>query len=573
MPTITGTAGADTLSSSGENDTILAGAGNDLILGAGLSANSVVAGDGDDRIQWGGASSFPLFSVDGGNGFDTLDFSSFDGASYFFSRSILIRDGEGPNTIEGRVDGFERDVRTLPKTFFTATGIERIDGGIGVDFSLGRFTANLEIHGRGSASILTGSGDDRIFLESGPGGGRIGSFTVDGGAGSDTLYLEKQAQSYLIQAVDGGFTIYDGRLSSHQVRNMEQVVFAGGPALSLQQATAQDFDAAAYLARYADLRAAFGADEVKAYRHFFEYGQAEGRVASAFDGLSYIASYPDLIRAFGADSAAGVAHYQQYGMAEGRTITFDGQAYAAAWVDLAQAFGTDTAAAARHYITYGLNEGRATSGFDTVGYLLSNPDVAASLAFTPTSQVLNAARTHWLTYGADEGRPGEGAFDRDQSQSNPILTPLNTAGQSVTNGVFERAGDKDWFFANLPTRTTITVDGSDAVTSISVYDVRGKLLLFDADGRGASFLVPVETSTAAAGSVYIVVTSTGTGGYTLTTSRATAQTASPTQEDGDLANAANALAGVPPAPYGEDAAPPRSDDTAVSLPWLETFVL
>ncbi|WP_029417782.1 hypothetical protein [Brevundimonas bacteroides] len=403
------------------------------------------------------------------------------------------------------------------------------------------------ITGTAGADTLTGSagadlidglgGDDVVF-------GAGGSDALNGGDGSDILRFAGPSSNYLLVQTATGWAIHDGQSAASTAVSFEFVQFASGSAVTFQQATVLDFDAAAYLARYADLRAAFGTDEVKAYRHFFEYGQAEGRVASAFDGLSYIASYADLIRAFGADNAAGVAHYQHYGMAEGRTITFDGQAYAAAWVDLARAFGTDATAAARHYITNGLNEGRATSGFDTVGYLLSNPDVAASLAFTPTSQVLNAARTHWLTYGADEGRPGEGAFGRDQSQANPALTPLNAAGQSVTNGVFEIAGDKDWFFANLPTRTTITVNGSDAVTSISVYDVRGKLLLFDADGRGASFLVPVETSTAASGSVYIVVTSTGTGGYTLTTSRAGAQAAPASEEDGALASAAYALAGL-----------------------------
>ncbi len=387
--------------------------------------------------------------------------------------------------------------------------------------------------GTGGADLIESLGGDDVIIGAG------GSDTLDGGDGSDLLRLSGAASDYLIVQNQTGWTIYDGQAAASIARSLEFVQFASGPAMSFQQATALDFDAAAYLARYTDLRAAFGTDQVKAYRHYFEYGKAEGRVATAFDGLAYIASYPDLIRAFGADNAAGVAHYQQYGIAEGRTITFDGAAYAAAWVDLARAIGTDTAAAARHYITNGLNEGRGTSGFDTVGYLLSNPDVAASLAFTPSSQVLSAARTHWLTYGADEGRQGEGAFGRDQS--NPVLTLLNASGQSVTSGAFEIAGDKDWFFANLPTRTLITVNGSDAVTSISIYDVRGKLLLFDADGRNVSFLVPVETSTAAAGSVYVVATSTGTGSYTLTTSRAGAQSAPSSEDDATLASASNAL--------------------------------
>ena len=44
------------------------------------------------------------------------------------------------------------------------------------------------------------------------------------------------------------------------------------------------FDAAQYLANYADLRAAFGTDEQAAVIHFLTYGAAEGRTDDVLIG-------------------------------------------------------------------------------------------------------------------------------------------------------------------------------------------------------------------------------------------------------------------------------------------------
>ena len=64
------------------------------------------------------------------------------------------------------------------------------------------------------------------------------------------------------------------------------------------------------------------------------------------DWLQYIASYGDLILAFGPDPAAGAQHYFQYGQAEGRVLDkFDELQYLANYSDLRQAFGNDTHAA------------------------------------------------------------------------------------------------------------------------------------------------------------------------------------------------------------------------------------
>jgi hypothetical protein len=54
---------------------------------------------------------------------------------------------------------------------------------------------------------------------------------------------------------------------------------------------------------------------------------------NAFNGLEYIASYADLRAAFGANKAAGEAHYSASGIREGRSVTFDALDYIASYGD------------------------------------------------------------------------------------------------------------------------------------------------------------------------------------------------------------------------------------------------
>ena len=61
-----------------------------------------------------------------------------------------------------------------------------------------------------------------------------------------------------------------------------------------------------------------------------------------FDGLQYIASYADLIAAFGANRAAGEQHYLSFGHTEGRAVdTFSETQYLHNYGDLQAAFGTN----------------------------------------------------------------------------------------------------------------------------------------------------------------------------------------------------------------------------------------
>ncbi len=157
------------------------------------------------------------------------------------------------------------------------------------------------------------------------------------------------------------------------------------------------FDTMAYLASYADLRTAFGTDTAAAARHYIETGVREGRVAS-FDAMGYLASQADLRAAFGTDTAAATAHFVHHGAAEGRTITFDAFGYLASHADLRAAFGSDTAAVKAHFVRYGAAEGR-TITFDAYGYLASYADLRAAFGSDTA-----AATAHFVHNGAAEGR-------------------------------------------------------------------------------------------------------------------------------------------------------------------------
>ena len=104
------------------------------------------------------------------------------------------------------------------------------------------------------------------------------------------------------------------------------------PAMAAQTPlTSLTFDVDYYYNTYPDLQAAFGYDYNSLYRHYVDFGMAEGRSGSAeFNCLVYRNNYPDLQAAFGNDYRAYCAHYEAYGKAEGRNAAGDGMALSGA---------------------------------------------------------------------------------------------------------------------------------------------------------------------------------------------------------------------------------------------------
>jgi hypothetical protein len=95
--------------------------------------------------------------------------------------------------------------------------------------------------------------------------------------------------------------------------------------------------------------------------------------------LDYIATYADLIKALGANEQAGAAHFITSGSNEGRTTTFDGLAYIAQYTDLMKAFGANSDLGATHYISAGFAEDRSTA-FNVAGYEAAHPDLIGKYA-------------------------------------------------------------------------------------------------------------------------------------------------------------------------------------------------
>ena len=169
------------------------------------------------------------------------------------------------------------------------------------------------------------------------------------------------------------------------------------------------YDFAFYRDRYADVRAAFGNDDVATLRHFVNHGMREGRVAHPnFNVHVYRQNYADLRVAFGNDLVRYFMHFINQGMREGRNATdvfvdettigtpdtgtvrnpitvlngvdysavYDFEFYRNRYPDLLAAFGNDDVAMLRHFVNHGMREGRiAHPNFNVHVYRSMNPEL------------------------------------------------------------------------------------------------------------------------------------------------------------------------------------------------------
>lgn len=136
----------------------------------------------------------------------------------------------------------------------------------------------------------------------------------------------------------------------------------------------EEFNVYGYKNRYSDLRAAYGDDLKKYYLHYINHGQEEGRKCDlvavttyqdtdyrqVYNYDYYIKNYSDLYAAFVNDPAGALQHFIRYGINEGRQAceNFSVTAYKNNYADLRQNFGDNNAAYVRHYMAYGQKEGR-----------------------------------------------------------------------------------------------------------------------------------------------------------------------------------------------------------------------
>ncbi len=90
----------------------------------------------------------------------------------------------------------------------------------------------------------------------------------------------------------------------------------------INKALQKAFDAKFYANKYADVKAAFGTDSTKLFKHFMTSGMKEGRMINAnFDPKAYIEAYPDIKAFCKGDYVKAYDHYFTNGIYEGRTLT------------------------------------------------------------------------------------------------------------------------------------------------------------------------------------------------------------------------------------------------------------
>jgi Ca2+-binding RTX toxin-like protein len=383
---IQGTAGADTITGSSQNDTIALEGGADLANGGGGDDGFVVKGQ-DGSVA--GA------VLGGGAGTDTLLFDATNLIDFDFSTTTLT-------DIE--------ILRLEPSLGATVrfSGSQIGGGAIGTVDRAGGGSENLIVSGQSvnlsGVAFLNWAANDTITLNGTAGDDNLAgsgqSDAINGGTGSDTAIFSGNRSSYTLQVV-GNTIVISGLDGTDTLSAIERLQFAGGTVNLVDDGSAL-FDTPFYLDHSPDVFQA----GVDALFHYNVFGFHEGRDPNAwFDTSGYLAVNPDV-------AAAGINpldHFHQFGWAEGRdpSADFDTRLYLINNPDVAAA-GIDPL---EHFLQVGSSEGRQAfaaigqniaGGFDAEFYLFHNPDVAA------------AGIDPWLHYnvaGRFEGRNPNAWFD------------------------------------------------------------------------------------------------------------------------------------------------------------------
>jgi Hint domain-containing protein/hemolysin type calcium-binding protein len=181
----------------GNQDLVLAGAGNDLVK-SGQAEDTVYAGTGDDTV-YGGTGNDDIY---GESGDDTLSGDQGDDLIYGGSGNDVIYGGsavgdhgadqlyggDGDDEIYGGSGDDELSGGAGDDTLYGGSGDDTLSGGDGDDTLYGGSGDDLLSGGDGSDTIVGGKGDDVIY------GGDTGTFednhadTMYGGDGNDTFY-------------------------------------------------------------------------------------------------------------------------------------------------------------------------------------------------------------------------------------------------------------------------------------------------------------------------------------------------------------------------------------------------
>jgi len=187
----------------GEDDYILAGAGNDTVL-AGAGNDFIAAGTGND-------------SVDGGAGNDTISAGAGDDIALVGAGNDVAYLGSGDDTF---TDTSGND------TAYGGAGQDSLNGGAGDDVLDGGSDNDLLAGGVGIDTLLGGDGDDTVLILD---DGDVDS--IDGGEGgsnADTLsfgnFTSNSGVNVLYTGDEAGTYTYDSTAASGEFVNIEALV-------------------------------------------------------------------------------------------------------------------------------------------------------------------------------------------------------------------------------------------------------------------------------------------------------------------------------------------------------------
>ena len=222
------------------NDIVGLGATNDQVLGNSLTLNAadqIATGGGSDELLLFGSGAFNLASLASYSGVETVRLINLTANV----ATLSLKPGVQNNVVVSGSGGTNITLNDQSSTVAGSDGVDTVTLGNGAATVNTGNNSDVVNHFAGAATILTGQGNDVIFLGSGQASvntgtdqdtiridryGFNGTSSIDGGSGSDTLWVEG--------------TVRD--LSSNTLTNLETLnVSSGNAAATLTAAQLAQF--------------------------------------------------------------------------------------------------------------------------------------------------------------------------------------------------------------------------------------------------------------------------------------------------------------------------------------------
>jgi len=401
--TLQGLAGDDTLLGSGGNDLLDGGTGTDQVQQVSnndqVITDNSLSGQGSDSLA-----SIEEAFLTGGAGPNNLD------AAGFTFGGVTLAGGDGDDTLTGSA--------------FSDT----LDGGLGIDLIAMTFDGDLVL----TNTTLNGHGNDtliaieRFHLTGGDSANRIdasaytlGSVTLDGGLGNDTLVGSTGDDSLsgglgtdtIEQSTDSNMVLTDSSLTgsgTDMISGFEQAVLAGGPSNN-------SLDASGFTAGSATLSGGTGNDTLAGSQgdDLLDGGDGTDRVVQSAD--SHHMLFNGLALGHGTDTLVAIEEAHLIGGPGDNTL--DATSFTLGPVTLSAGDGDDTLAGSS---SDDIIEG--STGIDTIYQVSGNDQVLNDSVLT--------GEGYDVLYGIDNAVLWGNAAANDIDASGFMAGSVTLIGQS-----------------------------------------------------------------------------------------------------------------------------------------------